>query len=126
MEGMEVLNQVIDALLPSVIIILTTVMSYLAAKLKNKYDEKINTDIKKSVVEETVKYVQQVWGTLGGPEKLQKAIEQASLLLNEKGITISETELNMLIESSVYGIKSGFTNDVKITEEANANEKSEG
>lgn len=107
MTNAEILNQILTALLPIILAICT----YLGARLKTKYEEKINTDIKKTVVKETVAYVQQLYGALEGPEKLQKAIEQASLLLTEKGITISEVELNMLIESAVYGLKQGFTTE---------------
>ena len=41
-------------------------------------------------------------------KKLRKAIEQATLLLNEKGISVSEVELKTLIESAVYGLKQGL------------------
>ena len=50
----------------------------------------------------------QVYKELNGEEKLQKALEQASTLLMEKGINVSEVELRTLIESAVYGIKNGF------------------
>ena len=68
----------------------------------------INTETKRNIVNMTVEYVQQVYKELNGEEKLQKALEQASTLLMEKGINVSEVELRTLIESAVYGIKSGF------------------
>ena len=51
--------------------------------------------------------IQQVYNTLKGEEKLDKAITTASELLISKGITITDLELRMLIESAVYGLKQG-------------------
>lgn len=81
--------------------ILTAFVSFLAATLKLKYDEYINSKEKKEIVKLTVRYVEQVFKELHGKEKLEKAKIKAIEWLNEKGIKISETELEILIESSV-------------------------
>lgn len=109
----ELLNQVLSIILPALATLIAAWFGYLGTKLKAKYDEQINTDLKKTIVKETVQYVQQVYATLDGPERLQKALAQASTILSEKGITISDTELNMLIESAVYGLKQGISNSNK-------------
>ena len=105
---MEYLNQILDILLPAVASIVTVLCGILATKIKSKYDEKVDNETKKKVVETTVSYVEQVYYALKGEEKLEKALQTASQLLVEKGITISEMELRMLIESAVYGLKQGF------------------
>lgn len=105
---MEYLNQILDILLPAVASIVTVLCGILATKIKSKYDEKVDNETKKKVVETTVSYVEQVYHALKGEEKLEKALQTASQLLIEKGITISEMELRMLIESAVYGLKQGF------------------
>lgn len=104
---MQYLNQILDILLPSIASIITVVFGILGAKLKAKYDEKIDNETKRKVVESTVAYVQQVYNTLKGEEKLDKAMTTASELLISKGITITDLELRMLIESAVYGLKQG-------------------
>ena len=108
METMEILNQALSIIVPAAATLLATWFAVLGAQMKAKYNEKINTETKRNIVNMTVEYVQQVYKELNGEEKLQKALEQASTLLMEKGINVSEVELRTLIESAVYGIKNGF------------------
>lgn len=107
----EILNQVLSILLPALATLIAGWFAVLGNKIKIAYEEKINTQIKKQVVQSTVEYVEQVYKAVGGEEKLQKAIEQATIILSEKGIIISEVELRMLIEAAVYGLKQGFNGD---------------
>jgi len=114
MEGNEVLNQFIQILMPVLATFLTAVFTYLGNKLKNAYQEKANNETAQTVVKDVVRFVEQVYGDIHGKEKLQKAIEQASTILQSKGIKITETEIMMLIESAVYGLNEGLNpNDVK-------------
>ena len=106
-----ILDQFLSILLPSLATLLAAWFGVLGAKIKASYEEKINTQIKKDVVAETVNYVEQVYKTIKGDEKLNKAVEKASAILNEKGIPISEDELKMLIESAVYGLNQGLSKD---------------
>ena len=103
-----VLEEVIAILLPALATLLAGWFAVLGNKIKTVYTEKANTQTKKEVVEATVKYVQQVYKALDGAEKLEKAIDRASVILTEKGIPISDAELTMLIESAVYGLKQGW------------------
>ncbi len=105
---MEQVNQIITALMPYVVTIVTAIAGYVALKIKNKFEEKINTDTKKEVVEATVKYVQQVYEALDGKEKLQKALETSVEWLEEKGITITEAEATILIEAAIKGFKASW------------------
>lgn len=105
------LDQVLNIILPAIATLLAAWFGVLGAKIKSSYEEKINTQIKKDIVAETVNYIEQVYKTIKGDEKLQKAIEQASIILNEKGIPVSEVELKMLIESAVYGLNQGLTKE---------------
>ena len=104
----DLLNQVLAVLIPSLLTLITGWFAVLGNKIKAVYQEKVNTEIKKNLVNTTVQFVQQVYKDLDGDAKLQKALEQSTIALNEKGITVSEVELRMLIESAVYGLKSGF------------------
>ena len=100
----ENLTQFINAIMPYVITIVTALLGYVSVAIKNKISKKLDTQTKKEVARATVEYVEQVYQALGGAEKLQKAIEQARLILQEKGISITEVELKMLLESAVYGM----------------------
>ena len=90
--------------MPYVITIVTALLGYVSVAIKNKISKKLDTQTKQEVARATVEYVEQVYQALGGAEKLQKAIEQARLILQEKGISITEVELKMLLESAVYGM----------------------
>lgn len=106
---MEQLNQIINALMPYVVTVVTAIAGYVALKIKSKLDEKINTETKKEVVEATVLWVQQVYEALDGKEKLQKALTASIEWLNEKGIKITEAEATMLIEASIKGFKDSWS-----------------
>lgn len=97
---MELINQLISEYGMQIIgTVLTAAASFIGLKIKNIYEKYINDKTKKDVVESTVKYVEQIYKDLKGQEKLDKAIEGATEILNEKGITITELELRVLIES---------------------------
>ena len=116
MDWMSILNQCLDVILPAVASVIAILFGVLGAKIKQTYNQKAQNETVKVVVDNVVKWVQQVYYELEGPEKLQKALTEASTILNEKGITISETELDMMIESAVYGLKQGMTTETVLVE----------
>ena len=77
----EIMEQVLAILLPSLATLIAGWFAVLGAKIKTVYTDKINTQTKKEVAEITANYVQQVYYALDGEQKLQKAMEQASLIL---------------------------------------------
>ena len=123
MNWTEVLNQIIQILLPVLATVLTAVGTYVATRIKTLYTNKVNDETTKKVIESTVKFVEQVYKDLDGTEKLKKAIEQASEILQSKGINITDAEINMLIESAVYGMnqasKTKDNEKQKLTESTN-------
>ena len=100
-----IINQV---LIPVLATILTGVFSYIGMRIKSIYEEKVDTEVKKQIVNATVQYVEQVYSKLKGEEKLKKAIETASAWLNDKGIYVSEAELTVLLEAAVNGFTTEF------------------
>ena len=108
MNGNEYLNQFIQILLPILATVLTAVFTYIGNRLKKVFEEKINNETAKTVVQDAVKFVEQVYTDLSGKEKLEKATEQVSEILKSKGIVLSSAEINMLIESAVYGLNEGW------------------
>lgn len=123
MDWMSILNQCLDVILPAVASVIAILFGVLGAKIKQIYNEKSQNETVKVVVDNVVKWVQQVYYELEGPEKLQKALTEASTILKEKGITISETELDMMIESAVYGLKQGMTTETVLVEGTVENEE---
>lgn len=77
-------------------------------QVKKLYKKFVDTEEKASVVASTVQYVEQVYKDIHGEEKLEKAMQRASELLAEKGITITNDELETLIESAVNGFNNGY------------------
>lgn len=108
MDWATVGNQLLDILLPVLATFLTGLFTYIGTRLKKVYEEKVNTETAKNVVEDAVRFVAQVYKDLKGPEKLEKATAQVVEILQSKGISMSEAEINMLIESAVYGLNKGW------------------
>lgn len=92
------MKEIIITYLPK---ILEYVIVIIAGLLANKAKKLINTDIKKAIVRDTVKYVEQVFRDVHGAEKLDAAKDKAIALLKEKGVKISDEEIIVLIESAV-------------------------
>lgn len=109
MDWTVLVNQLIDILLPILATFLTGLFTYLGTRLKAAYEQKVKTETAETVIKNVVKFVQQTCKDLDGDAKLKKAISEASTILLSKGIELTETEINMLIESAVYGLKEGMT-----------------
>lgn len=125
MNWLDILNQCLDILLPAVASVIAVILGVLATKIKTTYNDKVQDETVRTIVKSVVEWAQQVYQDCEGPEKLQKALEKASAILNEKGITISDEELNMLIESAVYGLKQGITSTETLLVEGTTEEKKE-
>lgn len=97
-------------------LIFTTIAGYLGIVVKNIYQKYVNDQTKKDVVKTVVQGVEQIYKDLHGEEKLDKALEAASEILLEKGITITEFELKMLIEASVAEFNDAFNKTSEGTE----------
>ena len=76
MDWTEITNQLIDIVLPILATFLTGLFTYIGTRLKKVYEEKANTETAKTVVNDAVRFVEQVYSDLHGKEKLEKATEQ--------------------------------------------------
>ena len=87
--------------------IITAVASYIGVQIKKAYTRYVDTKNKKEIVKSTVEYVEQIYKgvMVSNEDKLNKAKEKALEWLNSKGLKISDTELDILIESAVNGLK---------------------
>ena len=94
--------------LPAVVAIVTALAGFVGAQIKTLYQRYVNDRIKRDVAHTCVKAAEQLYHDLGGPEKLKKAQEGVRQMLEEKGIPISELEMNLLIESAVAEFNYGL------------------
>lgn len=94
--------------LPVIAAVLTGLAGYIGAQVKKLYEKYINDKTKRAVAQTCVKAVEQLYHDLGGPEKFKKAQKAVEEMLNEKGIPISELEMNLLIEAVVSEFNYGF------------------
>ena len=111
------MEQITEIVMPAVLQLAGTllmvgagILGYQVKKLYNKY---IDNQTKKDIVKSTVEYVEQVYQDIHGEEKLDKALDRASELLKEAGITVSHNELETLIEAAVNGFNGGFNKKVE-------------
>lgn len=88
--------------------ILTAIFGSIGAWIGRLYKKYINDKTKKDVAKTVVQAVEQIYKDLKGEEKLNTAMESASEMLNEKGITISGLELRMLIEAALAELNNAF------------------
>ena len=88
--------------------VLTALAGFLGMQLKKLYEKYVNDKTKEAVVRTCVKAAEQLYHDLDGPEKLRKAQEGIRQMLEEKGISISELEMNALIEACVSEFNYGF------------------
>ena len=114
-------TQIISAVIA---LISALVSAFLIPWLKTKIDaDKLQT--LRTYVEIGVKAAEQLYRDLSGPEKLEKAKEGIVEMLNEKGIPISEMEMDLLIESVVQEFNQGVKGEHKTEESPEAQAESE-
>lgn len=87
---------------------LTAIAGYLGIVAKNLFTKYVNDKTKEAVAKTAVKFVEQVYKDLHGEEKLNAALNAASEMLAEKGITVSQLELRVLIEAAVAEFNNAF------------------
>lgn len=102
---MNILNQYINQI---ILMLILALAAWLGAQVKNLYRKYITTEIKQNVCRTVVRFVEQVYIDLHGPEKLAQAMEKASEILEGYGITISESELIAMIEAAVNEFNNAF------------------
>ena len=95
--------------------ILSGVFAYLGVKVKALADKYLNTKIKQDVARTVVQAVEQVYKDLHGEEKLNQALIAASEMLAEKGITVTDLEMRMLIEAAVAEFNKDYAYNNYIT-----------
>lgn len=102
--------------------VLTAIAGYVGIVIKNLYEKFINDRTKKTIVKTCVQAVEQLYKELHGEEKYDKVVEAVTEMFNERGITITEIEMKMLIEAAVGEFNKVFestTTEVTVDETGN-------
>lgn len=89
--------------------IATIIISYISLQVKKILEKHTNDKTKKEVINMVCKAINQLYPNESGENKLNLAITNAKEILAEKGITISDLELRMYIEGTVFSIKNNNT-----------------
>lgn len=114
-------------LFPVIAAAVTGLAGFIGVQLKEIYQKHVDDKTKEAVVRTCVKAVEQLYHDLGGPQKLEKAKDGIQEMLKEKGIAISELEMDLLIESVVsefnYGFKTGTVTTPQTPEGASSPDK---
>lgn len=87
--------------------IILSILGFYGKQLITRY---LNDKTKRSVAKTVVSAVEQLYKDLNGTEKYSKAVRRVKELLDERGITIGELEVKMLIEAAVNDLKSNLLN----------------
>lgn len=101
----DIIGMVSDNIIQILTAIITGIVGYLGIKIKKIIEDYLQTKLKKEIIERTVVYVEQIGEDLTCDEKKKKAIEKALEWMKEKKINISNTELEILVESAVKCLK---------------------
>ena len=92
--GMEIISTIVVA-----------IMGFIGICIKNVIKKISDDKTKQQVCKTVVKVVEQMYSDLTGTEKYEKAVENITDMLTEKGISATELEVQMLIESCVKEMK---------------------
>ena len=95
---MNFINHYTNQIILSLLLLLA---AFLGSQVKALYRKYVTTEIKQSVCRTAVRFVEQVYKDIHGPEKLAQAMAKASEILEGYGITITEAELVAMIEAAV-------------------------
>ena len=89
-------------------LIVTAVFGMLGIAVKNFVKTSLNDKRKQDIAKYVVRFVEQCFKELHGEEKLHAALNRASVIMVEKGIDFSATEMETLIESAVAEFNEAF------------------
>ena len=89
-------------------VILVAILGYLGLTAKRLYTKYINTEMKQAVCRTAVRFVEQVYQDIHGPDKLRAAMKKASELLAGYGISVTDDELVAMIEAAVNEFNNNF------------------
>ncbi|WP_461199397.1 phage holin [Enterococcus sp. N249-2] len=110
------MDVLVDQLQPIIVqflvVILSGIVTYVSAVVGSYVNKKnllAQLQSKQKYAEIVVNAVQQVYQEANGDEKLKEVQANLTDIFNKNGIKFTETEMNLMIESAVKGMKEGFS-----------------
>lgn len=98
-------------------------LGFLARRVADRF---LTNETKRTIARTVVQYVEQVWKDLHGKDKLHKALETASKLLNDKKIPFTVEELEVLLEAAVAEFNKAFEKPLDAADTSDAVRRVEG
>lgn len=89
-------------------ILFLALFAFIGTQAKNLYKKYVTTEVKQAVCRTVVRFVEQVYTDLHGREKLKAAMKKASAILADYGISISDEELEAMLEAAVNEFNKSF------------------
>lgn len=91
-----------------VVMIVTAVFGMIGVMVKNLATKYLNDSTKRAVAKTVVQFVEQCFTDIHGADKLSIALNRACEILTEKGIKVSNIEMETLIEAAVAEFNEAF------------------
>ena len=115
------LTPIIQNLLLTVVGVLATYLGIQLKKLMSKVErskevQEIRNKLKanEELVKLSVEYVEKIGSHLASDEKHDLAIEKSVEIANQKGLDITRTEIEVLIEGILLNFKEGYNSDIHV------------
>lgn len=115
------LTPIIQNLLLTVVGVLATYLGIQLKKLMSKVErskevQEIRNKLKanEELVKLSVEYVEKIGSHLASDEKHDLAIEKSVEIANQKGLDITRTEIEVLIEGILLNFKKGYNSDIHV------------
>ncbi len=98
----------LEVLLPILRSLLCVLLGVVGLRMRALYARYVDTAAKEAAARTAVQATEQVCRALDGPAKLKAAFHSMSELLAREGISVSEEEATLLLESAVAAFKQGW------------------
>lgn len=101
------MNELMEQITPYLMIILTAIAGYLATKIKDFIDVRIDKENQEKLIafiRSTVDYVEQIGVKLESEEKFELAKAKVLIWVKQRGFTVTDEELQVLIEAFVHNL----------------------
>ena len=98
---------VLDLMSELFLLVATIGIGFVIAYVRSKTTEE-QRKIIEGIVKDGVLFAQQVYGHLEGAERYNEAVAQIVLVLNEKGLKLTDAELKLKIEATLKKLKAEF------------------
>lgn len=111
-------EEILAILTPTILTILGTILTGIATivglkvrQLVKQIEIKTGIEIDEKQAREAVEWAEQVYKDSGGEVKFEKAKNRLILIMNERGVPVSEKVIDTLIEQAVFGLRKGWNEE---------------